>query len=279
MITHKHKLDMVPGGVPVLVHASQYDSSFTIEFTLFARTGELSIPAGATAEIRGTKKDGNAYSAEAAVSGNVVTVTGHQQMTAVKGKQVFEITLYDGDEELSSANFTLFVEPAPMDKDTIPSESIIRELIDVADRAEQIIQAASDAEAYGAGTRDGDPVTSDDPAYENNAPYYLGEVADAKSDALSAIGTAKSEAIDDIEDTLVNVANVFSASTSYSAEDHVLYNGVLYMFNADHAAGAWTGTDVTQVKIGDELTDFKEALDAISVSFDSTNKKIVIEYN
>lgn len=261
MITHKHKLDMVPGGVPVLVHASQYDSSFTIEFTLFARTGELSIPAGATAEIRGTKKDGNAYSAEAAVSGNVVTVTGHQQMTAVKGKQVFEITLYDGDEELSSANFTLFVEPAPMDKDTIPSESIIRELIDVADRAEQIIQAASDAEAYGAGTRDGDPVTSDDPAYENNAPYYLGEVADAKS-----------EAIDDIEDTLGNVANAFSTSVSYSAYDHVLYNGVLYMFTADHSAGAWTGTDVTQVKIGDELTDLKEDITGIMLVFDSNGK-------
>lgn len=36
----------------------------------------------------------------------------------------------------------------------------------------------------------------------------------------------------------------FSESTAYSAGDVVNYNGLLYRFTSDHAAAAWTGTDV-----------------------------------
>lgn len=44
---------------------------------------------------------------------------------------------------------------------------------------------------------------------------------------------------------------VFSESTAYSAGDVVNYNGKLYKFTADHAAGAWTGTDVEETKLTD----------------------------
>ncbi len=37
--------------------------------------------------------------------------------------------------------------------------------------------SASDSEAYGAGTRNGVPVSSSDPAYHNNAPYYAEQAA------------------------------------------------------------------------------------------------------
>lgn len=40
-------------------------------------------------------------------------------------------------------------------------------------------QNASDSEAYGAGTRDGEPVSSDDPAYHNNSKYYMEEAKEA----------------------------------------------------------------------------------------------------
>ena len=87
MITHSHRLDMVPGGVPVVVNVSQYDDDFAIAFALYARTGTLTYPAGTTAEIRGTKTDGHAYSATAAVSNGVVTVSGHKQMTATETEE------------------------------------------------------------------------------------------------------------------------------------------------------------------------------------------------
>ena len=46
--------------------------------------------------------------------------------------------------------------------------------------------------------------------------------------------------------TGVNDYPVFSTSTAYSAGDVVNYNGKLYKFTADHAAGAWTGTDAEE---------------------------------
>lgn len=59
---------------------------------------------------------------------------------------------------------------------------------------------------------------------------------------------------------LPSTANVFSASTAYSAGDYVWYNGKLYCFTADHAAGAWTGSDASETKLADDITDLKSAV-------------------
>lgn len=55
-------------------------------------------------------------------------------------------------------------------------------------------------------------------------------------------GTVK----DALDNTGVGDYPAFSASTAYSAGDVVNYNGKLYKFTADHAAGTWTGTDVEE---------------------------------
>lgn len=55
-------------------------------------------------------------------------------------------------------------------------------------------------------------------------------------------------------------AELFSASKAYSAGDFVIYNDALYTFTADHAAGAWTGSDATQTTAGSEITQLKEDL-------------------
>lgn len=52
--------------------------------------------------------------------------------------------------------------------------------------------SASDSEAYGAGTRGGEPVEEDDPAYQNNAEYYAGkakEYSDHIGDPVNGIVT------------------------------------------------------------------------------------------
>ena len=123
------QLDMSPGAVSPVVHVSQYDSDFTIVFTLYCTDGTFTLESGTTAEIRGTKKSGTGYSATATVniSAKTVTVTGHKQMTAVAGDNVYEITLYKGSKELNSINFILAVERAAMDQDTVVDETTIRE--------------------------------------------------------------------------------------------------------------------------------------------------------
>lgn len=47
----------------------------------------------------------------------------------------------------------------------------------------------------------------------------------------------------------------FSESTAYSAGDVVNYNGKLYQFTSDHAAGAWTGTDVKPYNLTKDIEE------------------------
>lgn len=144
-ITITRDLNVVSVGVPPVIHLSQYDSNFTLVFNLYASTGEFTMPTGTTAEIRGTKRDGNGYDAAATVSGSTVTVTGDEQMTAVAGQNVFEIATYYNNKRLNTINFILDVERAALDADTITSESVLRELNAIIEGAATATQAAEDA--------------------------------------------------------------------------------------------------------------------------------------
>ena len=147
MIIHSFDLDMVPGGKKSEVYLNQYDSDFTLEVHLVSRQDSLTVQSGTTAAIRGTKPDGNGYSVAATVdaANDLVIVTGDQQMTAVAGRGVFELTLYYNDKELNTANFFLVVEPAALDKDSVSSESVVRELVNVIDNSAAIIAAGQQA--------------------------------------------------------------------------------------------------------------------------------------
>jgi hypothetical protein len=146
MITHTFDLDVVPGSVPVVVHVSQYDDDVRIIFNLYASTGVLNIEQNSTVAIRGTKPDGNGISVECVLDGSAVTVDLTQQMTAVAGYAIFELTLYQNDHEMNTANFILDVERAAFDKDTLGSDSVIRELVSVIDRTDEIIAAAQQSD-------------------------------------------------------------------------------------------------------------------------------------
>lgn len=64
---------------------------------------------------------------------------------------------------------------------------------------------------------------------------------------------------------------VFSESEAYSAGDVVNYNGKLYKFTADHAAGAWVGTDAESVNVKD-LYDAK--IESLSTNVNVFNGEI-----
>ena len=65
-------------------------------------------------------------------------------------------------------------------------------------------------------------------------------------------------------DTSGGIAATFSTSTAYTPGQYVWYDSgsgaKLYRFTADHAAGAWTGTDATEVKIGPEMDTLRNSL-------------------
>lgn len=153
MITYTFNLDVVPGGVPVIVPLTQYEDDFTLQFRMFSSQGDLSLPSGTTVAIRGMKPDGNGYSVNASFNptpvdfdDGTVTVDGDIQMTAAAGKSWYELVFKKNGETLCTARFVLAVERAAMDQETFPSESVIKELIDVIDRTDEIIEAAEMAD-------------------------------------------------------------------------------------------------------------------------------------
>ena len=160
MLTTTYDLDLSPGGVPLIIPISQYDAASRIlVFNLFSNEGILSLPSGLTAEVRGTKPDGTGFSYIALLSGTTVTVTVTEQMAAVAGRVKCEITLYKGTpatnmtpassdyQQIATANFYLSVERAALDKDTLPSNSEIRQLVNIIDRSDAIIAAAAISDA------------------------------------------------------------------------------------------------------------------------------------
>lgn len=151
MIQHRRQLDMYPGThTPVIIHLSQYDADFSLIFDLYSSIGTFTVESGTTASIRGTKKDGNGYSATATISSNAVTVQGNAQMTACAGKNVFELVLTKSNKDLATANFVLDVEPAAMDANTIESETVLKELNAIIESASISTAAAAAAAASAA---------------------------------------------------------------------------------------------------------------------------------
>lgn len=73
------------------------------------------------------------------------------------------------------------------------------------------------------------------------------------------------------------IALEFNPSNTYTAGQYVYKEGVLYRFTADHAVGAWTGSDAKAVTVGNELTSLKADLNVLFdnevVDFSSTPKK------
>ena len=82
---------------------------------------------------------------------------------------------------------------------------------------------------------------------------------EAKAEIMAAIADAYRDAIADIPAdyaaVMAAIADTFSTG-AYPKNSVVWYNGILYMFTANHT-GAWTGTDVEEVPVGEYLYNLK----------------------
>lgn len=137
MISQAHNLDLVPNGQPTVVNVSQYDKgSRTLVFNLYKENVAYSPESSATAYILGTKPDGTGFMLPMAIDGSAVSVVINEQMTAVSGDVVCEVRLFDGSGgRLGSANFTLAVERAALEDDTVISETDIPVFEDLVSQA------------------------------------------------------------------------------------------------------------------------------------------------
>ena len=264
MIKYKRKLDMVPGGVHTVTSVSQYDTDVQLEFELFASEGDWTVESGTTVAIRGTKPDGNAISKEGTLRSvtdpEAETTTWYadievdQQMSAVAGRSMYELTLYKDGKELNTANFILSVERAALDKDTVISGSEVRELVEIMDKSAEIIAAAHEAaDAQAAIEAIGAQVSADAQAASNAAASAAEDAQEAISASLDAAQTAAANAADSA------TAAADSAATAQNKLD--LINGVVeeatYQINtkAEQVARITTSAEATAMQALDKATD------------------------
>lgn len=197
MTTQTYQLDIVPFGPPVIIPMSQYDTgSRTLAFTLYNAQQPFTIPSGATAVLGGTKPDGHAFEYACAISGQTITCTITEQMTAAAGYTDCEITLSKDMERLATANFKLHVERSALDRDAI-SDSDFTYVLDLTNTATaKASEAAKSATAAaGSATAAADKASdaaSSAKASADSATAAQGYAGKAASSATEAQGYADS---------------------------------------------------------------------------------------
>lgn len=149
MYTQETNLNVIPSGVRPVIHCSQYDNNLSaIRFKLYKDNTEFVIPTGAAVIINGYKPDNTGFSyAATAISGNTVTFTVTQQMTAIAGDVLCELRVRTESQIVGTLNFVLRVEPAPLTDDTIISETdipLIEQAVDIAANLAEYIQVTYD---------------------------------------------------------------------------------------------------------------------------------------
>lgn len=210
MTSQSFELDLIPQGVPPVIHCSQYDRGQIWFITVLENGVPYEIPSGCAVTIQGTKPDNTGFQYACVYSGSIVSATLMQQMCAVAGNVQVEvrITANDAAQIIGSLNFILEVEQAGIADDTIISEtdiSMIEQAIELAERVPEIIQecqeyvvasneSAEDAEAWAKGTRNGTAVTSTDETYHNNSKFYSEQAATSATNASNSATSAAADA-------------------------------------------------------------------------------------
>ena len=160
--------------------------------------------------------NGNGYDQTVAVDAEnrVVTVPGDIQMTAAPGRSVYEVSLFKDGKRLSTANFDLFVERAALDKDTVASDSKLRQFSEVYDdHADEIITAGEQYAAYKAemdeleaAANDAAASTAADRAAVTEARQSFDRASQQATAVFNAAATAATQQINDKADAVAAIA-------------------------------------------------------------------------
>lgn len=121
-------LNLIPGGVMPVIMINETDKGYQKEFLIYNGNAPYNVPSNVSATIRGTKRDGYGVTeaADVTAGSNVVRITVTEQMTAVPGKNIFELVFVDTNGlRVATANFIMLVERSALNANTVISESDI----------------------------------------------------------------------------------------------------------------------------------------------------------
>jgi len=124
------RLDITPGAIPQVVNVSEYDENREYTVTLIDEGGVYEIPSGTTATVEGSI-GGNAFSESATVSGNTITFTLSESMTAKAGDVWAKIKLVKDSKPIQTAAFILRCDRAGVEADAVIGAPNFQEQINI----------------------------------------------------------------------------------------------------------------------------------------------------
>ena len=133
------KVNLIPNGIPQMCHASQYDVGRQIRLDLFDGFTPYVIQSGDTFTLNVRKPDNHVITETVTgTEGNTyLVIETTEQMTAVMGKNLCEIRVENGGDNIGSLNFIMQVEKDVI-ANGIPSESVIEDLDALVDEAVEV---------------------------------------------------------------------------------------------------------------------------------------------
>lgn len=241
MIAQVIDLNLIPGGVLPVVNVSQYDEqNGSLIFNLYNGDVPYTIPANTSGLINGQKPDKNVFSYPvAALSGSAITCNCTKQMTAVAGDVLTELRLRRGDEIIGTCNFILRVERAPLQDDSVISDTmipLIEQAVDIASNLADYIQQTLDA-ASSASSSASQAVSSASSAAQSEraaavynanvlALYNSIEAAKTAANQAAAAANEAAENLDDISATATTLPAGSNATAAYNQSTQVFSFGI-----------------------------------------------------
>lgn len=206
MTNQSFNLELIPKGVPPIIHVSQYDKGQTWTITVTEDGIPFSIPAGTSVTVQGTKPDNTGFQYLGTADDSIVTFIVQQQMTVLAGEYDCELVLVNGNDQVATINFLLMVEAAALDDETIISET---ELPLIEQAAELGAVIAAYAQQIHADAETAASAVSTTAASETNA-------AASATAAASSASTATQAADDALASQTAAASSASAAATSES---------------------------------------------------------------
>lgn len=143
-------LNIIPGRVASRLHLNQYDKDILLTFHVY--DGDVPFDmSGMSVSLEGIKPDEKAFSYPASVSGNTVTISVVQNVTAVHGEVMCELRVRSESRDIGTQNFIIDVEESPIQNNADLSETEIATLVKAqSEAAASVVQAKNQADAAAA---------------------------------------------------------------------------------------------------------------------------------